>query len=314
MSEDVIQVDRVTRRFGTTLAVSDLSFTVRRGETLGLVGPDGAGKTTLLRMMAAIMNPTSGKITVAGYDTVREAEEIKKRIGYMPQQFGLYSDLSVTENLDFFADIFELSGEERKPRIARLLAFSRLTEFRKRAAGDLSGGMQKKLALACSLLHQPQILLLDEPTTGVDPMSRREFWDILTELHLSGVTLVISTPYMDEAERCSRVGLMFRGQLIVCDEPEAVKQLVVGDLIEFRPTNLKAAGEALSGVKGILEVQTYGELLRALVTNGAEGMQLITDRLAEKGIAVKDMRQTKPRMEESFVSLIKGRLAQVEGD
>lgn len=313
MSETIIEVERVTRRFRSTVAVRDLSFSVMRGEVMGLVGPDGAGKTTVIRMLAAIMDPTSGRVTVAGYDTVRQPEEIKNRIGYMPQQFSLYSDLTVTGNLNFFADIFELSGRERRDRISRLLTFSRLTEFQGRPAGQLSGGMQKKLALACSLLHQPEILLLDEPTTGVDPISRREFWDILTDLHLSGVTLIISTPYMDEAERCSRVGLMFQGRLIVCDEPEAIKQLVGGDLIELRASDTHGARQALSGVEGILEVETYGELLHVIVSSGAQGIPLIRERLTQRGITIEHMRQTKPRMEESFVSLIKARLAKVEG-
>lgn len=312
MSETIIEVEGTTRRFGSTVAVRDLSFSVRRGEIMGLVGPDGAGKTTVIRMLAAIMDPTSGRVRVAGYDTVRQPEEIKKRIGYMPQQFSLYSDLTVTGNLNFFADIFELKGRERRDRVSRLLIFSRLTEFQGRPAGQLSGGMQKKLALACSLLHQPEILLLDEPTTGVDPISRREFWNILTELHLSGVTLIISTPYMDEAERCSRVGLMFQGRLIVCDEPEAIKQLVGGELIELRASDPHRARQALSGVEGILEVETYGELLHVLVSSGAQGIPIIRERLTQSGITIEHMRQTKPRLEESFVSLVKARLAKVE--
>ncbi|OQY26734.1 MAG: hypothetical protein B6243_13845, partial [Anaerolineaceae bacterium 4572_5.2] len=183
-----------------------LNLDVKQGEIFGLVGPDGAGKTTTIRMLVAIMLPTEGAASVTGYDTVKEAEAIKHRIGYMAQQFNLYSDLSVSENLNFFADIFAVRGKIRRERIDRLLNFARLTEFTDRRAGHLSGGMKKKLALACSLIHEPDILFLDEPTTGVDPVSRREFWDILANLHIQGVTILVSTPYMDEAERCSRVG------------------------------------------------------------------------------------------------------------
>jgi ABC-2 type transport system ATP-binding protein len=185
-SEDewVIQTESLGRRFKKVMAVEGLDLAVRRGEIFGLVGPDGAGKTTTIRMLCAIMDPSEGSARVAGFDTVTESEQIKRRIGYMAQRFNLYGDLSVVENLDFFADVFQVRGRERKERKERLLRFAQLTEFRKRRAAHLSGGMQKKLALACTLIHQPEIIFLDEPTTGVDPVSRREFWDILTELHL----------------------------------------------------------------------------------------------------------------------------------
>ncbi|MFN2217598.1 MAG: ABC transporter ATP-binding protein, partial [Anaerolineae bacterium] len=199
--EYVIETKDLTRAFKTVTAVDGLTLSVHRGEILGLVGPDGAGKTTIIRMLCAIMDPTAGSARVAGFDTVSESEQIKRRIGYMAQRFNLYGDLSVTENLDFFADVFQVRGRERRERKERLLQFAQLTEFRTRRAAHLSGGMQKKLALACTLIHQPEIIFLDEPTTGVDPVSRREFWDILTELHLQGITIFISTPYMDEAER-----------------------------------------------------------------------------------------------------------------
>jgi ABC-2 type transport system ATP-binding protein len=196
-------------------------------------------------------------------------------------------------------------GQERKDRITRLLEFARLTEFRGRRAAHLSGGMQKKLALACTLIHQPEILFLDEPTTGVDPISRREFWDILSELHLQGITIFVSTPYMDEAERCSRVGLMYQGQLIVCDQPDRVKGLVRGDLIELRPANLRQAKEAIASLEGVLEVQTYGDLLHVFVDDAAERMSELASLLMAQGIAVEGLRQTRPRMEEAFISLIR---------
>jgi ABC-2 type transport system ATP-binding protein len=286
-------------------AVDDLSLTVGRGEVFGLVGPDGAGKTTTLRLLTALLRPTAGTASVAGFDTVREPEAIKQRIGYMPQAFSLYRDLSADENLDFFADVFGLGGPQRKERVDRLLGFSRLEPFRQRRAAHLSGGMQKKLALACALLHQPEVVFLDEPTTGVDPVSRREFWDILLELHLQGVTVMVSTPYMDEAERCTRVGLMYEGRLMVCDTPAAIKGLVEGELVELRPTDVRAAEAIVQAAPGVLEVQTYGELLHAFVDDAAEALPRLVAALEEAGIAVSDARPARPRMEEAFISLVR---------
>ena len=301
-------MDDLTKRFKDNAAVNGVDLTIRRGEIFGLLGPDGSGKTTTIRMLCAIMDPTQGHASVAGFDTVEEPEEIKKRIGYMAQQFSLYGDLTVLENLVFFADIFEVEKQEREERIGRLLEFARLTEFKSRRAAHLSGGMQKKLALACTLVHRPEIILLDEPTTGVDPVSRREFWDILTELHLEGVTLFVSTPYMDEAERCSRVALMFEGEIIVCDAPEKIKGLVEGELLEMRPDKLREAGRLLESVPGVIEVQTYGDLLHVFVDDASRSAMVIEGALAEAGIAVQGLRQTRPRMEEAFISLIRKRL------
>jgi len=304
--EDVIiETHNLTRRFRHVVAVDGLNLAIRRGEVFGLVGPDGAGKTTTIRLLTAIMDPTAGSATVAGFDTVRQAKEIKERVGYMAQRFNLYGDLTVLENLNFFADIFGVRGDERQERIERLLAFARLTEFKKRRGAHLSGGMQKKLALACTLIHQPEILFLDEPTTGVDPVSRREFWDILTELHLQGVTLFVSTPYMDEAERCSRVGLMFEGKIIVCDVPERIKGMVSGELLELRPANLRAAERVITRLPGVLEVQTYGDLLHVFVDDVALRQPQLEVALANEEVDVTGLRQTRPRMEEAFISLIR---------
>ena len=309
----VIETHSLTKRFKKVTAVEGLDLGIRRGEIFGLLGPDGAGKTTTIRMLCAIMDPSEGSARVAGFDTVKEPEEIKKRIGYMAQQFSLYGDLTVLENLVFFADIFEVNRQERDERIARLLEFARLTEFKKRRASHLSGGMQKKLALACTLIHRPEIILLDEPTTGVDPVSRREFWDILTELHLEGVTLFVSTPYMDEAERCSRVGLMFEGDIIVCDTPEQIKGLVEGELLELQPDRLREASRMIEDLAGVLEVQTYGDLVHVFVDDAARRAPMIQQALAGAGIGVEGLRQTRPRMEEAFISLIRKRLARKDG-
>ncbi|HEC21962.1 MAG TPA: ABC transporter ATP-binding protein [Chloroflexi bacterium] len=305
--EVIIQTRKLRRVFGKTVAVDGLDLTIYRGEIFGLVGPDGAGKTTTLRLLAAIMDPTSGSATVAGYDTVRDAEAIKERIGYMAQVFSLYGDLSVDENLNFFADVFGVPRKVRQERIERLLEFARLTEFRKRRAAKLSGGMQKKLGLACTLIHEPEILYLDEPTTGVDPVSRREFWDILTDLHVQGVTIVVSTPYMDEAERCSRVGLMYQGQLIECDTPEAIRKRVPGKVLQFLPSDRLKARAILRNTPQIHEVQSFGELLNVFVDDVKEGEQVIREVLGKAGISVSNLRQVQPRMEEAFVSLIRRR-------
>jgi ABC-2 type transport system ATP-binding protein len=265
--ETVICTERLTRKFKHTVALQDLDLHIERGETFGLVGPDGAGKTTALRLMAAVMSPTSGAVRVAGYDSTTHAEAIRAYVGYMPQRFSLYGDLSVQENLEFYADIFGVRGAERRRRFDQVLTFAHLTEFAGRRASALSGGMQKKLGLACTLIHRPAVLLLDEPTTGVDPVSRREFWDILTDLHIQGTTIVISTPYMDEAERCNRVGLLFKGRLIECDTPKAIKAMVRGQVIELHPDQLEQARVVLEKQAEVLEVQVYGSLLHVFVEN-----------------------------------------------
>jgi ABC-2 type transport system ATP-binding protein len=303
----VIETHNLTKRFKKITAVDGLDLGVRRGEIFGLLGPDGAGKTTTIRMLCAIMDPSEGRARVAGFDTTKEPEEIKERIGYMAQQFSLYGDLTALENLVFFADIFQVSREDRQERIPKLLGFARLTKFQSRRAAHLSGGMQKKLALACTLIHAPEVIFLDEPTTGVDPVSRREFWDILTELHLQGVTLFVSTPYMDEAERCSRVALMFEGDVVVCDEPERIKGLVEGELLELRPDRLRESGRVIEGLPGVLEVQTYGDLLHVFVDDAARRAPAIQEALGGAGIGVRGLRQTRPRMEEAFISLIRRR-------
>ncbi len=308
----IIRTENLTKKFNPITAVDRLNLAIKKGEIFGLVGPDGAGKTTTIRMLAAIMTPTSGRASVVEYDTVKQSEAIKHHIGYMAQQFNLYSDLSVLENLNFFADIFAVRGKVRQERVEKLLAFARLTEFTRRRAGHLSGGMKKKLALACSLIHEPDILYLDEPTTGVDPVSRREFWDILADLHIQGVTILVSTPYMDEAERCSRVGLMYNGRLIECDTPENLRRRVAGELLALRPVSttsrgvglLRRAQNAISPLEGVMEVQTYGDLLHVFVDQAEKRQPAIVEALEEADIEARDLRRTQPRMEEAFISLI----------
>jgi ABC-2 type transport system ATP-binding protein len=320
----IIKTYGLTRAFGSHKAVDHLDLTVQRGEIFGLVGPDGAGKTTTLRMLSGIMRPTEGTATVAvgghhdsasagGYDICTDPELIKLHIGYMPQQFSLYGDLTVLENLHFFADIYEVSPAERKESIPRLLSFSRLERFSDRRAGRLSGGMQKKLGLACTLIHQPALIYLDEPTTGVDPVSRREFWDILGELHLEGITILVCTPYMDEAERCSRVGLMYNGKIIACDKPEALQQRVRGELLEILTNRLEDALPLLETQgPGVQEVQTYGNLIHLFVDDATHREEEVRTLLTSKGFEVAWMRQTAPRMEEAFIHLIREQTAERE--
>ncbi len=301
----VVTTKKLTKRYGDVTAVDGLTLAVAPGEVFGLVGPDGAGKTTTLRMLAAILLPSAGRATVLGRDTVREAEAIKGHIGYMGQRFNLYRDLTVGENLAFFADVFGVTGEERRGRLRRMLAFAHLESFEGRRAEQLSGGMQKKLALACTLIHRPQVLFLDEPTTGVDPASRREFWDILTDLHLEGITIVVSTPYMDEADRCSRVGLMYRGRLVVCDTPRAIRSMVKGELLEVRGPDLRRAREVVAQVPGVMEVQTYGDRLHVFVDDSEARGAALAQALADAGVSLQSLRPTRPRMEEAYISLVR---------
>jgi ABC-2 type transport system ATP-binding protein len=301
----IINAHALTRDFKKTRAVDSLDLSIQPGELFGLVGPDGAGKTTTLRLLAGLLDITSGSAQVAGYDLSRQAETIKRKIGYMAQRFSLYSELSVLENLSFFAELYDVPAAELQGRTERLLAFAGLTEFKGRRAAHLSGGMQKKLALACTLIHQPEILLLDEPTTGVDPVSRREFWDILTDLHLGGTTVVVSTPYMDEADRCSKVGLMYEGRMVVCAAPQQIRARVEGDLIELRPGDWEEARALVETLPGVLEVQTYGELLHVLVDSAERRLPEIEAALEKQGLACQSARRVQACMEEAFISLIR---------
>jgi len=300
----IIETHALTRDFKKTRAVDALDLSILPGELFGLVGPDGAGKTTTLRLLAGLLDITSGEANVAGYDLARQAEAVKRKIGYMAQRFSLYGELSVAENLSFFAELYDVDAAELRERMEQLLAFAGLGEFRGRRAAHLSGGMQKKLALACTLIHRPEILLLDEPTTGVDPVSRREFWNILTNLHLEGTTIVVSTPYMDEADRCSRVGLMYEGRMIVCAGPRQIRAQIEGELIELRPGDWQAACALVETLPGVLEVQTYGELLRVFVDSAEKRLPEIEAALEKHGLGHQGARRATARMEEAFISLI----------
>ena len=293
------------RSFKAVRAVDGLTVSIDRGELFGLVGPDGAGKTTTLRLLAGLLDITDGSATILGLDLRHKPESIKPHIGYMAQQFSLYGELSVMENLRFFAALFDVSPGDLESRASRLLEFAGLTEFKERRAVDLSGGMQKKLALACTLIHQPEILLLDEPTTGVDPISRREFWNILSELHLQGTTVVVSTPYMDEADRCSRVGLMYAGRLVKCDSPRNIRNKLRRQVIEIQTKAWQPVLKVVGGLPGVGETQTYGESIHVLVDSAERRLPEIKRALKRKGIAVHTIRRAPMRMEEAFISLIR---------
>ncbi len=299
----MISITNLTKKFDTTIAIKNLSLDIRAGETFGLIGPDGAGKTTTMRVISTAMNPTSGRVIVGGVDTAQNPEAVKQMIGYMPQRFALYPDLTVLENLNFFADVFGSPREQRAELIDRLLGFARLAEFQTRLARNLSGGMQKKLALAATLMHRPRVLLLDEPTTGVDPVSRREFWDLLTEVHLQGVTIVISTPYLDEAERCNRVGLMYRGQLIACDDPRKLRDDLDAIVLEAHSDQAIAARKLIEHSAGVLTASTHGNLIRLLVDKTERILQIQTAWQASN-IAVEEPRVVKARLEDAFVLML----------
>jgi ABC-2 type transport system ATP-binding protein len=301
----IIETQGLTRDFKTTRAVEALNLTIQPGELFGLVGPDGAGKTTTLRLLAGLLNITDGSATISGFDLKTQSEAIKSIIGYMAQQFSLYAELTVLENLKFFAEIYDVAKSDLAERTDYLLEFAGLTEFTSRRAAHLSGGMQKKLALACTLIHQPNILLLDEPTTGVDPISRREFWNILTDLHLGGTTILVSTPYMDEADRCSRVGLMYEGRLVICDAPKSIRDQIQAELIELYPQDWLSAHELIGTLPGVLEVQTYGESLHILVDSGEKRLPQIEKALNKRKVVYHNVRIAPTRMEEAFISLIR---------
>jgi ABC-2 type transport system ATP-binding protein len=254
----IVQAHNLTRKFGALAAVDRLNLEIKEGEIFALVGPDGAGKTTTMRLLCGLMDPTEGRVEVVGKDVARDPDAVKDQIGYMAQRFGLYGDLSVDENMAFYGDLFGILGKEREELIARLLRMTRMEPFRKRQAGKLSGGMKQKLALMCTLLHKPRVLFLDEPTNGVDPVSRRDFWAILYNLVKDGLTVLVATAYLDEAERANRVGLMHQGRLIRCDTPDALRDHLEEACYRIRPTDGRKAREILLKQPGVLSVEPSG--------------------------------------------------------
>jgi ABC-2 type transport system ATP-binding protein len=302
-----IQTNNLTKKFGSLTAVSHLNLEVKTGEIFGLVGPDASGKTTTLRMLCGILPPDEGEARVAGRNIRKEAEALKEKVGYLPQRFGLYGDLTVLENIDFYADLYQVSKNERKGRIERLLRFANLEPFGKRRAQDLSGGMKQKLGLICALIHTPQILFLDEPTTGVDPLSRRDFWMILYDLLREGVTILFSTSYLDEAERCSRIGLIYQGELLVADTPAAVKAQIAGTVLELRMENHQKGIKLLEGAESLRNLVLSGDKIHILVDDPHEGEKVIREVLKIKGMEILSLTVVRPSLEDAFVSIVRER-------
>jgi drug efflux transport system ATP-binding protein len=305
MPDAAVVVVGLTKRFGGTTAVDALSFTVGAGEIFGLVGPDGAGKTTTMRMLTGVMTPTAGSAMVAGCDVVRDPEAVKHRISYMPQGFGLYEDLTVDENIRFYADVFGLGRAAREERAQRLLGASGLTRFRDRLAGQLSGGMKKKLGLSCALLHTPRVVFLDEPTTGVDPVSRRDFWRILYELVAEGVTVLVSTAYLDEAERCHRLALLHQGRLLLCDAPARLKAAMPGAVVQVGSPRPDAVRDALRGAPGVSSVLVAGDSVHLVVDDAERRMPELRARLHAVAVPFTDVAPVAPTIEDLFVASVR---------
>ena len=294
-----IRTEQLTKRFDGLTAVDSLTLSVEAGEIFGLVGPDGAGKTTTMRLLTAIMEPSSGDAWVADHHTVRDAEPIKEDIGYMSQRFGLYPDLTVMENINFYAEIYAVPHQGRAERIERLLSFSNLTPFKKRLAGNLSGGMKQKLGLACALIHTPKVLFLDEPTNGVDPVSRRDFWRILYQLLRENVTIFISTAYLDEAERCSRLALMNKGKLLALGTPNEVKKLMRGTILEVRCAEPRRVAAQLRESLPGHAVGLFGDRVH-VVTEQPEQTIPRVRQLA----GIESVNPVEPSLEDVFVSML----------
>jgi ABC-2 type transport system ATP-binding protein len=301
-----IRFAAVTRRYGAVTAIDQLTFDVRAGEMFGLIGPDGAGKTTTIRLTGGLLAPDAGRLTVFGRDPVAEHRAITGEVGYLSQRFSLYGDLTIDENIAFFAEIHGVTRFEAARD--RLLDMTQLTPFRSRRADRLSGGMKQKLALACTLVHEPRILLLDEPTTGVDPVSRREFWKLLSEFLSRGLTIVMATPYLDEAERCGRVALLHEGRLLALDAPARLQAVMEGQLLEVITAGGRPPVDLLAAVPGVKDVQLFGDRAHVRIAPGAQASvtPAIEAALQAAGVAVATIRPIAASLEDVFIDLITG--------
>jgi ABC-2 type transport system ATP-binding protein len=303
---NAIEVCELTKSFPGILAVDHLSFSVRKGEIFGLVGPDGAGKTTTMRMLAGVMAPDSGGAIVSGFDMVKSPESAKHRLSYMPQRFGLYEELTVEENIRFYAKIFGIGASERADRSAQLLDAAGMGEFRSRLAGKLSGGMKQKLGLVCALIHTPDVILLDEPTNGVDPVSRRDFWRILYSLLDHGVTILTTTAYLDEAERCHRIALLHEGRMLFCDTPAHLKANMPGAVLSVVTANPRGIGELLSGNDGISNMMVVGDGLHLVVKDATRMVPELKSIINSANLSFDSIEQVTPTVEDLFVEAVKG--------
>jgi ABC-2 type transport system ATP-binding protein len=306
-----VSLREVGRRYGETRALDGVSFDVRPGEMFGLIGPDGAGKTTAIRVMCGLLRADAGQVRIAGHDPVREHDAVTRRVGYLSQRFSLYGDLSVDENIAFFAEIHGMRAY--RDRRERLLEMTRLTPFRHRRADRLSGGMKQKLALACTLVHEPDLLLLDEPTTGVDPVSRREFWKLLSEFLDQGLTILMATPYLDEAERCARVAMLHEGHLLALDQPRRLQDSFEGELYEVIAEPHRRAFELLERLPRLVRRQTFGDRIHLTMPEGSLRVeQEVRAALASDGVAIVAIRRIAPSLEDVFIDRIRIARAQHE--
>ena len=308
MKDRVIALDRAGKQYGKTTAVRELSLTVERGEMFGLIGPDGAGKTTTIRLVCGLLRADTGSVRVLDLDPVRDHRRMTGSVGYLSQRFSLYGDLTIDENIAFFAEIHGV--RDYRARRDRLLEMTQLAPFRTRLADRLSGGMKQKLALACTLVHEPAPIVLDEPTTGVDPVSRREFWKLLSEFLSQGITIVMATPYLDEAERCSRVALLHEGRLLALDRPDALRATLPGTLFEVIVSDHRRAPDLLKGIAGVTDVQMFGERAHVLMERGnGAAADLLTSSLARAGLEAASVRPLAASLEDVFIA----RLHQLHG-
>lgn len=305
MSEYAISTEKLTKRYDSLTAVDHIQLQVKKGEIYGLVGPDGAGKTTAIRLLCGLLDITEGDAQVAKFSVKTDSEAVKQKIGYMPQRFSLYGDLTVIENLNFFADLYQVPRDTRTKKTDQLLEFSRLTPFVKRRAEKLSGGMKQKLALCCTLIHEPEILFLDEPTTGVDPVSRREFWKILYSLNENGMTILVSTPYMDEADLCNTVGFMHQGKLIAINTPQNLKSQFIGDLLELKAEPIREVGKLVKSAAGVKEVNVFGDRLHLTVTDITQAQAAVPELLQKNQFQLISLNPIQPSLEDIFVSIVK---------
>jgi ABC-2 type transport system ATP-binding protein len=300
----LLHLENLTRRFGDLTAVDGVSFEVARGELFGLVGPDGAGKTTTLRMLAGVLSPSAGDAVLDGISVARTPERVKPRLAYMSQRFGLYADLTVEENLRFYADLYQVPRAERPARLERLYHFSNLGPFRDRLAGKLSGGMQQKLGLSCALIHQPELLLLDEPTFGVDPVSRRDLWLIVHEMVAQGVTAVVSTAYLDEAERFDRLAFLHQGRVLAIDAPGALQESLAGEILELRIDRVREAKEAAARLPQVRRAAIFGDRLHLTVGSAETDGPAIIAALRQAGFQPRETRRIVPSLEDVFMERI----------
>lgn len=305
-----LEVRGLTRRFDSLTAVDGLSFSVAPGELFGLVGPDGAGKTTTLRMLAGVMRPSGGDAVVQGVSVARDPESMKHRVAYMPQRFGLYADLTVAENLSFYGDLYQVPRAARRDRLDRLYRFSNLGPFRDRLAGQLSGGMKQKLALSCALLHQPEILLLDEPTFGVDPVSRRDLWLIVHDMVAEGVTAIVSTAYMDEAERFDRVALLAHGRILALDTPAALQAGLSGRILSVQVDRPREASRVLASHPEVGRAAVFGDRIHVATASAAGAAPEIWRALEAEGFTVGSVEPAEASMEDVFIDRIAGAAAE----